>query len=259
MMKFLTRPCHSPEFMEKYQAGVETHIFRSEKQEDFEQYIPWIYGVHLPYAGLNLSAYNEEVRRASIQKVKEAIDVGCQYPTDRFVMHPTGYESIRGEVLGIYEILCESLREIADYAAEKKKIICLENQVMREPGNARSYGYCAAEWFRLYDDLEKPNIMLTLDSSHAATSVAVYDSLADRQKHIFDFLKRPELIGRVHWSDSVLKDNTSKFNDMHLVPGKGDLPREFHQAIKALPCLKTLEQRVSDEEHIQGFEFIESL
>lgn len=130
---------------------------------------------------------------------------------------------------------------------------------MREPGKHRSYGYCASEWYRIYRDVARKNVMLTLDTSHAATSVAVYDELKDRQTHIFDFLEHPEWIGRVHWSDSVLADNASKFNDMHLVPGRGDLPREFHQAIKQLPCVKTLEQNASDDEHIFSFEFIESL
>ena len=256
----LTRPCHSVEFMEKYNAYVETHIFRTEKQPDFEQYIPYIYGVHLPYANLNLAAYNEETRLASIARIKEAIDVGCQYPTDYFVMHPTGYEvSPPDNIIGCYDLLIPSLIEIAQYAATKNKVICLENQVMREPGRSRSYGYCASEWFRIQRDVNQPNVMLTLDSSHAATSMGVYEDLKDRQKHIFDFLEHPELIKRVHWSDSVLENNTSRFNDMHLVPGRGDLPREFHQAIKALDCVKTLDQRVSDEEHIFSFEFIASL
>ena len=255
----LTRPCHSVEFMEKYEAYVETHIFRTEKQPDFEQYVPYIYGVHLPYAGLNLAAIDEEHRRASVARVKEAIDVGCQYPTDYFVMHPTGYEVIQNKIVGEYEFLIPSIIEIAEYAATKNKTICLENQVMYTPGLQRSYGYCASEWFRIHRDVNRPNVMLTLDSSHAATSVAVYEDLADRQKHIFDFLAHPELIKRVHWSDSVLKDNTSFSNDMHLVPGKGDLPREFHQAINALDCMKTLEQKASDEEHIFSFEFIASL
>jgi len=174
-------------------------------------------------------------------------------------MHPTGYESTENTIIGNYDFLIPSLMEIADYAASKGKIICLENQVMREPGKSRSYGYCASEWFRIARDVGRPNVMLTLDSSHAATSMGVYETLAERERRIFDFLEHTELIGRVHWSDSILENNASKFNDMHLVPGKGDLPREFHKAIKALPCIKTLEQRVSDEEHIECFEFINSL
>ena len=45
----LTRPCHSVEFMEKYNAYVETHIFRTEKQPDFEQYIPYTTGLCYPH------------------------------------------------------------------------------------------------------------------------------------------------------------------------------------------------------------------
>ncbi len=255
----LTRPCHSPDFMDKYHIGVETHIFRTDNQPDFEQYIPYIHGVHLPYANLNLAAYDEDLRNRSIIRIKEAIDEACKYPVTELVMHPTGYEVTPEKIIGCYDLMIPSIQEIADYAAGKNKIICLENQVMREHWKHRSYGYCASEWFRIHRDVQRPNVMLTLDTSHAATSVAVYDSLADRRKHIFDFLEYKALIGRIHWSDSVLAENTSKFNDMHLVPGRGDLPKEFHQEIKKISCVKTLEQRVSDEEHIFSFEFIESL
>lgn len=257
---FLTRPCHSKEFMEKYECYVETHVFSTELQPDYKQYEPYIFGVHLPYRNMNLAAIDEEWRRKSVEYIKSAIDFAAEnYSAEHYVMHPTGYEVYRDKIIGYYEYLIPSLIEIADHAAKLNKIICLENQVIWAPNIERSFGYCAAEWYRIQRDVDHPNVMLTLDSSHAATSVAIYDDLADRQKHIFDFLAHPELIKRVHWSDSVLKDNTSKYNDMHLVPGRGDLPREFHQALNELPCLKTLEQSVSDEEHIFSFEYIASL
>jgi hypothetical protein len=46
---------------------------------------------------------------------------------------------------------------------------------------------------------------------------------------------------------------------MHLIPGEGDLPREFHKAIKELKVIKTLEQRRSEPDVIKGLAFIESL
>lgn len=119
---FLTRPCHSPEFMEKYHAGVETHIFRSELQEDFEQYIPYIFGVHLPYASLNLAAYDDALREASIRRIKEVVDAADQYHVDRYVMHPTGYEVAPDKIIGCYDLLIPSLQEIADYTLRKIRL-----------------------------------------------------------------------------------------------------------------------------------------
>ena len=49
------------------------------------------------------------------------------------------------------------------------------------------------------------------------------------------------------------------FTDMHLVPGKGDLPREFHRRIKSLDCFKLLEQNSTDAEVGEGLDFIASL
>jgi hypothetical protein len=46
---------------------------------------------------------------------------------------------------------------------------------------------------------------------------------------------------------------------MHLVPGQGDLPREFHQAILKHPARKLLEQRCPSEEVAEGLKFIASL
>ena len=46
---------------------------------------------------------------------------------------------------------------------------------------------------------------------------------------------------------------------MHLVPGKGDLPRDFRRKIKALDVIKLLEQKCSEEEVHEGLKFIETL
>ncbi len=256
---YLTRPCHRPEFLREHHLGVEAHIGRYDRLPDWPQYIPFVYGVHLPYAGLNLAANDEQLRKQSLQQLKMALDEGCRYPVDRMVIHTIGYETIEGVLSGAWEHMIRSLQNLADYAAEKKIILCIENQVLREEHLHRVYGSNAAEWLQIYSDVDRANVLLTLDSSHAATSVAVYDTAEERAERLFDFLSHPEWIGRVHWSDSRITNNESRFNDMHLVPGQGDLPRKFHQAIRQLPVTKLLEQRCPEEEVIAGLKFIESL
>lgn len=256
---YLTRPCHRPEFLREHHLGVEAHIGRYDRLPDWPQYIPFVFGVHLPYAGLNLAANDEPTREHSLQQLKLALDEGCQYPVDRMVIHTVGYETMEGVSVGSYDHMVSSLQKLADYAAEKQIILCIENQVLREERLCKVYGSNAAEWLQIRQDVDRENVLLTLDSSHAATSVAIYENAVERAERMFDFLQYPDWIGRVHWSDSRITNNESRFNDMHLVPGQGDLPRAFHQAIKQLPVTKLLEQRCPEEEVIAGLKFIESL
>ncbi len=74
-----------------------------------------------------------------------------------------------------------------------------------------------------------------------------------------EFLSRPELIGRVHWSDARLRNREALYNDMHLVPGRGDLPREFHRRVHQLPAVKLLEQKCTEADVLEGLKFIASL
>ncbi len=255
----LVRPCHSEEFLRANNLGVEAHINRTDRQEDWSRYVPFVHGVHLPYQDLNFASFDDELRRKSMEVMKAAFDKGRQYPVDRMVMHTIGIKSIKGEIIGTYERMIDGIREFADYAAKFNIILCVENQVHYAREKYEIFGSTAAEWLQIHEDVDKPNVLLTMDSSHAATSVAEYAAQEERQKRIFDFLAKPELIGRVHWSDSVLADNTSQYNDMHLIPGEGDLPLEFHRQINNLPVVKLLEQTRPSEEVVKGLDFIKSL
>ena len=80
-----------------------------------------------------------------------------------------------------------------------------------------------------------------------------------RFEYMYEFLRHPERIGRVHWSDSRLKKAEAYYKDMHLIPGEGDLPIDFHRKIKESDAIKTLEQKRSEEDVLRRLEFIESL
>lgn len=255
----LTCPVQTPEFLTANGLGVEVHINRDDVRPDWDQYIPFVGGVHLPYDKLNLAAIDDTLWANSIQTIKNAIDTGCQYGVDKMVMHPRGMESDRGEPVGIYSRMIDGIGAIADYAAGKGITICIENAALHQP-KRRCYGIFANEWFQIQKDVAHPNVLLTLDTSHAATSACMlFYRPEDRFAYMYEYLKQPELIGRVHWSDSRLQYAEGYFNDFHLVPGQGDLPRDFHQKILALDAVKTLEQRCAPEELALGLAFIDSL
>ena len=255
----LVRPIHDPDFLSRYSLGVETHITRDDVLDGYERYIPYVHGVHLPYKGVNFASCDETERQKGLEFVKRAADVAVRYPVDRVVMHPCGIMSINGEKSGEYGKLIDSLREIADYLAQKGLIVCLENQLYK-PADVREVFACrSSEWFQLYTDLNRPNVKLTFDSSHAASCAAEEPTDEKRIAALWKYLEHPDYIGRFHWSDSRIRGGESLFRDMHLVPGQGDLPWEFHQAIWRHPARKLLEQRCTKEEVAAGLVFISGL
>ena len=257
----LTCPCHTSEFLKKTNLGVEAHISVSEQLENWERYVPFVKGVHLPYAHLNLAALDDELRKKSIEKIKECIDIGLQYPVNRMVMHTLGIEVWGGGTIGTYERMIDGMREIADYALTKNITICVENSAHHIPERI-IYGVSAEEWYKIQKDVNRSNVLLTLDTSHAATAAAFLKKDATAQErfdYLFEFLKYPDLIGWVHWSDSLLTNCETYMDDLHLYVGEGDLPREFHKKIKSLNVTKTLEHRYPEEDVLKELAFIESL
>ena len=254
-------PCHSSEFLIKHNLGVEAHIGRSEKLDDWERYVPFVHGVHLPYAHLNLAALDDGLRNDSIDKVKEAIDIGCKYPVDKMVMHTMGIEVWGGGIIGSYERMIDGMKELADYALKKGITLCVENSALHIP-ERKIYGVFADEWYQIQKDVNRSNLILTLDTSHAATASAflMKDKTAqDRFDYLYEFLKYPELIGRIHWSDARLTNVEAYMCDMHLTVGEGDLPFDFHKKIKGLKATKLLEQNRPENDVIKELDFIGKL
>ena len=254
----LTCPVHTTEFYKDCNLGVEAHIGRYDTRPNWEQYIPFVRGVHLPYKKLNLAAFDDALRLHSIDAVKAAIDIGCQYPVDKMVMHTMGIESFDGVTLGNYERMIDGIRVLADYAATKGITLCIENQAQHVPHRV-IYGVTAEEWYRIQEDVARENVMLTLDTSHAACAAALHPGAEARFAYLYEFLKHPERIGRVHWSDSKLTKAEAYYQDMHLIPGEGDLPHDFHRQIKYLDAVKTLEQGRPEEDMRRGLVFIDTL
>ena len=175
----LTCPVYTSEFLKKTGLGVEAHIGRYDKLPTWEQYVPFVGGVHLPYSRLNLAAFDDELRSLSIERVKEAIDIGCNYPVKEMVMHTTGIESFDGVLLGSYERMIDGIRNLADYAAKKGMTLCIENQAQHIPHRV-IYGVTAEEWYKIQEDVNRENVMLTLDTSHAACAAATLETAEER-------------------------------------------------------------------------------
>ena len=255
----LTSPGYSTSFLKKNRLGIEFEIGADDKRPDWSDYQMLARSIHLPFRKINLAAVDEKLRKNSIKILCDAIRRGVRYDIHDMVLHHCGIESQEGVMVGTYDRMLDALGKIADYAARYKVVVSLENQVLRPPLQLTRFGSSANDWFRILFDLDRSNVMLTLDTSHAASAVAFYPDPRERHLRLNDFLEHPELISRVHWSDSRLEHQESLFADLHLMVGDGDLPKAFHRKIKHLHAQKVLEQRQTDEDLARSLKFIRSL
>jgi len=255
----LVKPIHSVAFLSAHELGVEFQLGRDDVKPGWEAYVPYVRGVHLPYSGLNVAAFDREERKESVRQLEAAIAAACRYPVDRMVIHTAGFETRNGVAVGSYDLMITSFQRLAAVAAGRGVTLCIENQVLRAPEKRRIYGDSAAEWRQILRDIDHPNVRLTLDTSHAASSAAAFADFERRLAVLDDFLACPELIGHVHWSDSRLVNQDALYQDLHLTPGAGDLPRLFHERVKRLPVIKLLEQTCSEADVEAALAFIASL
>jgi len=247
------------DFLKKHQLYVELGIDENADWSKFEIYQPYVRTIHLPYDALNLAARNAAERRRSIEVFKDIIHRAAIFDARTMILHPCGVFSFKGEDVGEYGFLIDSLRELADFADQRSVIISLENQVLRHPDLRIIAGCYADEWFQLHKDVARANITLTLDTSHAASAVAHEEVIGKRYEKLWDFMSKPELITHFHWSDARLQTNEAQWGDMHLTPGSGDLPREFHQAIMRHNGSKLFEQNCPPEVMESALAFARSL
>lgn len=255
---FYICPGHSPEFLKKHDLKIEVFISKYDDIPESDKHPDLIGAVHLPYVNLNLAAIDDRERQRSIEEMKLAINAAMRYNQKEMVMHILGIVTEYGNTVGTYERVIDSIRNITDYAATKGVIICLENQAFHDP-NRTVLGTSADEWFKIRKDVGRDNLLLTLDTSHSATAAAHIEDRDARFAYMYEYLKHPELIARVHWSDARLTNKEAFMRDMHLIPGDGDLPLDLHRMIKNLPATKTLEQIKPDEDVERGLRFIEGL
>ena len=146
-----------------------------------------------------------------------------------------------------YGLMIDAIMQIASFAAERGKEIVLENHIRHWtdiPDDVTGdgvdwtdrngyFGVAPEEWIGACKDVDRQNVALCLDTSHACTHTHLFPE-EKRPDVLMSFLAEPQLIRHVHWSDSYLYDQRGR-TDSHAVVGKGSLPTDFHRA-KGVGC-----------------------
>ena len=250
---------------------------------DLDQMRPYesvLLTAHGPYtdAGLRLNpaATDREFREHSIGIIEAYIDMTAAFPDLTQINIHFGHvrrleeDQTRGRE-GDYGLQIEAFQRIADFAAARGKEIVLENSGATwsaVPGEtpydqvdwsrqSASFGIDPQEWVRICEEVDRPNVGLCLDTSHACTHAHRFPE-EQRPDVLFSFLARPDLIRHVHWSDNYLYDVRGR-TDSHEILGRGTEPVEFHRAVKGLDAIILLETACTVEELEEQLAFIDTL
>lgn len=226
----------------------------------------------------NIASADDEFRDMSIRTILDYVDVARRYPHLKLVnMHfaPKRWidETQNQCQTGAYDRLIDGIRQIAAFAERRGIQIVLENNCVYFELNGIAddvpaekvdwadkneyFGVSPEEWTQVCEDVDRPNVGLCLDTSHACTYAHTFPE--DRRKErMLAFLAKPHLIRHVHWSDNYLYDNRGR-NDSHVSVGKGSLPTELHRGIKRLDAVILLEHFYTIDELEQELEYVTAL
>jgi sugar phosphate isomerase/epimerase len=225
---------------------------------------------------LNIAATDEPFRRISIETIVAYVEAASRYPDVRQVnIHFAPRRQVADTQLqgqeGDYDLLIDGVREIAAYADTCDIEIVMENNnanwadfgddVRAEDVDWSDrngyFGMAPEEWAQTCIDVNRPNVGLTLDSSHTCTYAHTFPE-EQREERIMAFLAKPHLIRHVHWNDNFLYDMRGR-TDSHAMVGKGTLPEELHRGIKYLDATLLLEHFYSVEGLEEELAYIDSL
>jgi sugar phosphate isomerase/epimerase len=262
---FLTVGATDTALLAELNLGVEGSITADGDVRLPELAAPYLFSIHLPYSRegtrFNGGSPDETVRQDVIGRVTAAIDTAVKLGAKRGVIHPMGIQRWEGSVEATWEHTVRSIAAVVDHATAAGLQICLENNVYYWSGVADEtppeqgleqrtnhiFGSTPREWLDLWRAVDRPQLRLCLDTSHAATYAARSSDPDEAARLLDEFLVEPDLIAHVHWSDSWLCDPRGR-RDAHLHVGTGTLPRAFHARVKGLAATKHLEHQTTPDQ-----------
>lgn len=262
----------------RVEVGISAGLTRAQEEERLQSLQPWsdlIECVHLPYSlsgrRLNVAALDDAWRRQSLDMVIHALGWAGRTGAPKVVIH-TAPCRWNGEIVGGYERLVDGVRELAKEAERHRILICLENSRFYWDGcdplvspdeidldELNTYFAILPEtWLQLAKDVDRSQVRLCLDTSHAVTTAQRVSSLDERVRMLHAFLDAGDWIGHVHWNGNYLADSRGRA-DSHLPVFAGSIPIEVHRRVAGLDAARHLERKLSGPDLIREMIFIEAL
>jgi sugar phosphate isomerase/epimerase len=184
--------------------------------QDFKKAYDLEYSIHAPYADTNLSADDDQIRKAILDRLKRSITYAAELEAQALVIHPGRRTAVdRFDPKRTWNLNISSAREILDYARNHGVNAIFENLPEPEPHLMKS-----VEEFKKFLDSMGKNSGMVLDIAHANTG-----------KEIHDFIETfKDNIGHIHVSDNYGEA------DRHLEIGVGGI-----NWVKVINHLKTID------------------
>ena len=170
------------------------------------------YSLHAPFTDVNIAAYDPNIRTAILRRLMTTVNWASKIGVETVVFHPGNSTAIERYMKGIaWKINLESVREILNYADQKKVVAAIENVPEPFPFLLKS----VSDFQQFFIDINR-EIKMVLDLAH---------SNIRGESH--QFVKAfQEKIVHVHVSD-----NTGD-SDTHFQLGKGTI--NWSEAVESL-------------------------
>lgn len=235
---------------------------------------------HAPYSDslgrFSIGDVDDAVREDAIEKISAYIEEAVQrFPRLQKVnMHcsPKRWASDTRPLSGDYDRLIDAVQRLSEVAGKHKIELMLENnraywegvsdellanQVDRDAQNDY-FGVAPEEWRQIQKDVDRSNVFLCLDPSHACTYAQVFMENEKREAVMMAYLDAGDALQHVHWNGNDLVSPVGR-KDSHMCIGTDTMPVEFHRRIKGWQATLLLEHFYSIEELETELAYIQQL
>ena len=154
--------------------------------------------IHAPLSDVNIASLNESIRKASVEEVKNSIDLASKINSEVVVAHP-GHMAFLARKFPekIRESSLTSLKECSKFAEERGIKLCVENMPDME-------GMTCKDLAELNDLVQEIGVSMTVDVGHAYNAGISMDEIL-----------KYDNIGHFH-----LSDNDGSFDNHNAVGSK---------------------------------------
>jgi len=217
---------------------------------------------HAPYSNgegrLSIADVDDSLRESAIVEIEDYIDKAhVRFPNlEKINMHcsPKRWASETRPLTGDYTRLIDAIRRIGARAKTHGLVVVVENnraywegvpedqpadQVDRAAQN-EYFGVEPDEWIGIHGDVDRPNVFLCLDTSHACTFAQAVTGEAKRKAIMLRYLEAGEALRHVHWNGNDLETNIGR-RDTHMSLHEDVLPDELHARLKSWDATLLLE------------------